>query len=182
MIEMNVITKLQDLWLRFSIHIRFFFKFNLISKREFLAALILSTAVVLTETLGLAMTYPVLTFIETGGDPELFKAISKLNKFVAEALEKVGLEKHGNKLPSQLSGGEKQRVAIVRALINKPNLVLADEPTGSLDKARGNEIINLLKDLCVNDQTSLVVVTHDIDIASQMQKRLSYKNCDFIEC
>lgn len=101
---------------------------------------------------------------------------------VKKLLEKVGLEKHGNKLPSQLSGGEKQRVAIVRALINKPNLVLADEPTGSLDKARGNEIINLLKDLCVNDQTSLVVVTHDTNVASQMQKRLSYNNCDFIEC
>ena len=101
---------------------------------------------------------------------------------VKKLLEKVGLEKHGNKLPSQLSGGEKQRVAIVRALINKPNLVLADEPTGSLDKTRGYEIINLLKNLCVNDQTSLVVVTHDTDVASQMQKRLSYNNCDFIEC
>ena len=91
MIEMNVITKLQDLWLRFSIHIRFFFKFNLISKREFLAALILSTAVVLTETLGLAMTYPVLTFIETGGNPDLFRTTSTINKVVAEALEMVGL-------------------------------------------------------------------------------------------
>ena len=87
-----MITKLQDLWLRFSIHIRFFFKFNLISKREFLAALILSTAVVLTETLGLAMTYPVLTFIETGGNPDLFRATSKINIVVADALETVGLE------------------------------------------------------------------------------------------
>ena len=96
-------------------------------------------------------------------------------------LSEVGLKKEVYKFPSQLSGGEKQRVAIVRSLINKPNLVLADEPTGSLDKSRGEEIIDLLKSLCVNNQTSLVVVTHDIEIASQMKRRLCYKNYDFIE-
>jgi len=96
-------------------------------------------------------------------------------------LSQVGLKKQAHKFPSQLSGGEKQRVAIVRSLINKPNLVLADEPTGSLDKARGEDIIDLLKSLCVNNQTSLVVVTHDVDIASQMKRRLCYKNYDFIE-
>ncbi|MAC50209.1 MAG: ABC transporter [Verrucomicrobiales bacterium] len=96
-------------------------------------------------------------------------------------LSEVGLKNEVNKFPSQLSGGEKQRVAIVRSLINKPNLVLADEPTGSLDKSRGEEIIDLLKSLCVNNQTSLVVVTHDIEIASQMKRRLCFKNFDFIE-
>lgn len=96
-------------------------------------------------------------------------------------LSQVGLKKQAQKFPSQLSGGEKQRVAIVRSLINKPNLVLADEPTGSLDKSRGEDIIDLLKSLCVNNQTSLVVVTHDVDIASQMKRRLCYKNYDFIE-
>ena len=96
-------------------------------------------------------------------------------------LSQVGLKKHAHKFPSQLSGGEKQRVAIVRSLINKPNLVLADEPTGSLDKSRGEDIIDLLKSLCVNNQTSLVVVTHDVEIASQMKRRLCYKNYDFIE-
>ena len=96
-------------------------------------------------------------------------------------LSQVGLKKQAHKFPSQLSGGEKQRVAIVRSLINKPNLVLADEPTGSLDKSRGEDIIDLLKRLCVNNQTSLVVVTHDVEIASQMKRRLCYKNYDFIE-
>ena len=96
-------------------------------------------------------------------------------------LSQVGLKKQAHKFPSQLSGGEKQRVAIVRSLINKPNLVLADEPTGSLDKSRGEDIIDLLKSLCVNNQTSLVVVTHDVEIASQMKRRLCYKNYDFIE-
>ena len=96
-------------------------------------------------------------------------------------LVQVGLKEQAHKFPSQLSGGEKQRVAIVRSLINKPNLVLADEPTGSLDKSRGEDIIDLLKSLCVDNQTSLVVVTHDIEIASQMKRRLCYKNYDFIE-
>ena len=96
-------------------------------------------------------------------------------------LSQVGLKKQAQKFPSQLSEGEKQRVAIVRSLINKPNLVLADEPTGSLDKSRGEDIIDLLKSLCVNNQTSLVVVTHDVEIASQMKRRLCYKNYDFIE-
>ena len=96
-------------------------------------------------------------------------------------LSEVGLKKQAHKFPSQLSGGEKQRVAIVRSLINNPNLVLADEPTGSLDKSRGEEIIDLLKSLCVNNQTSLVIVTHDIEIASQMKRRLCFKNFDFIE-
>jgi len=96
-------------------------------------------------------------------------------------LNQVGLKKQVHKFPSQLSGGEKQRVAIVRSLINKPNLILADEPTGSLDKSRGEDIIDLLKSLCVNNQTSLVVVTHDVEIASQMKRRLCYKNYDFIE-
>ena len=96
-------------------------------------------------------------------------------------LSQVGLKKQAHKFPSQLSGGEKQRVAIVRSLINKPNLVLADEPTGSLDKSRGEDIIDLLKSLCVNNQTSLVVVTHDVEIASQMKRRLYYKNSNFIE-
>ena len=96
-------------------------------------------------------------------------------------LSQVGLKKQAHKFPSQLSGGEKQRVAIVRSLINKPNLVLADEPTGSLDKSRGEDIIDLLKSLCVNNQTSLGVVTHDVEIASQMKRRLCYKNYDFIE-
>ena len=96
-------------------------------------------------------------------------------------LSQVGLKKQAHKFPSQLSGGEKQRVAIVRSLINKPSLILADEPTGSLDKSRGEDIIDLLKSLCVNNQTSLVVVTHDVEIASQMKRRLCYKNYDFIE-
>ena len=104
-----------------------------------------------------------------------------INDKAEELLIKVGLKAHINKLPSQLSGGEKQRVAIIRSLINDPNFVLADEPTGSLDKTRGDEIIELLQTLCVNENTSLVVVTHDADIASKMSRKFSFKKLDFIE-
>ena len=106
---------------------------------------------------------------------------SSINDKAEELLIKVGLKDQFNKLPSQLSGGEKQRVAIIRSLINEPNLILADEPTGSLDKSRGDEIIDLLQDLCINDKTSLVVVTHDHDIASRMQRKFTFQNLNFIE-
>jgi len=106
---------------------------------------------------------------------------ASINDKAEELLIKVGLKDQFNKLPSQLSGGEKQRVAIIRSLINEPNLILADEPTGSLDKSRGDEIIDLLQDLCINDKTSLVVVTHDHGIASRMQRKFTFQNLDFIE-
>jgi len=106
---------------------------------------------------------------------------ASINDKAEELLIKVGLKDQFNKLPSQLSGGEKQRVAIIRSLINEPNLILADEPTGSLDKSRGDEIIDLLHDLCINDKTSLVVVTHDQGIASRMQRKFTFQNLDFIE-
>ena len=102
---------------------------------------------------------------------------SSRHKDRAERLLKdLGLGSRLHHLPNQLSGGEQQRVAAARALMNEPDVVLADEPTGSLDKSRGEDIIDLLKSLCVNNQTSLVVVTHDVEIASQMKRRLCYKN------
>lgn len=128
---------------------------------------------------------PQISVIENVILPTLAVNLKQNNSIIFDEAEsllsQVGLKKQAHKFPSQLSGGEKQRVAIVRSLINKPNLVLADEPTGSLDKSRGEDIIDLLKSLCVNNQTSLVVVTHDVEIASQMKRRLCYKNYDFIE-
>lgn len=92
MIVLDTFSKFRLVWLKACDQIRFFIKFNLISKAEILLALTLSTSVVLTETLGLAMTYPVLTFIETGGDPALFISGAELNKTVAKVLDLVGLE------------------------------------------------------------------------------------------
>ncbi len=89
-------------------------------------------------------------------------------------LEKVGLQNRSDYFPAQLSGGELQRVAVVRALINNPKLVLADEPTGSLDNKSSMLLADLLRHL--DDKVSLVMVTHSIEIASLMDKKFSLEN------
>ncbi len=85
---------------------------------------------------------------------------------VAALLEEVGLTQRAGALPSELSGGEMQRLAIARALITEPALVLADEPTGSLDSRNGARILDLLRELTERHQTSLLMVTHDIEASS----------------
>jgi putative ABC transport system ATP-binding protein len=92
-----------------------------------------------------------------------------------ECLEAVGLGDRLNHRPSQLSGGQRQRVAIARALAVKPSIILADEPTGNLDSARGEEIMKLLKDL--NKQgITLIVITHDMSIAKQADRIIQIKD------
>jgi putative ABC transport system ATP-binding protein len=80
---------------------------------------------------------------------------------VQHALDRVGLADHAGKLPDQLSGGQQQRVAIARALVAKPSVLLADEPTGSLDSATARQVIGLLIDLAAEASASIVLVTHD---------------------
>ncbi|MFT4606963.1 MAG: putative ABC transport system ATP-binding protein [Gammaproteobacteria bacterium] len=87
-----------------------------------------------------------------------------------EMLDKVGLTQRQNHYPTQLSGGEQQRVAIARALVHKPKLVLADEPTGNLDTATGAKIINLLFELNADVGSTLVLVTHDDEVARRCQR------------
>lgn len=92
-----------------------------------------------------------------------------------ECLEAVGLGDRLKHKPSQLSGGQRQRVAIARALAVKPSIILADEPTGNLDSARGDEIMKLLKDL--NKQgITLIVITHDMSIAKQADRVIQIKD------
>ena len=96
----------------------------------------------------------------------------KRKKRARELLEMVGLADRMHHLPNQLSGGQRQRVAIARALANKPAIVLADEPTGDLDSESGAEVINLMKQLNEELDTTFIVVTHDPSIARETERVL----------
>jgi putative ABC transport system ATP-binding protein len=95
----------------------------------------------------------------------------------AEALlEEVGLAPRAGHLPAQLSGGEQQRVAIARALATEPRVILADEPTGNLDTATGADVIELLAGLAAQHGATVVVATHDAELASRAPKRLAMRD------
>jgi ABC-type lipoprotein export system ATPase subunit len=97
-------------------------------------------------------------------------AIAKVEARGRELLARVGLKDRTDHKPSELSGGEQQRVAIARSLINEPELLLADEPTGNLDSKTGGEIIELLKSLRVERQMTLIIATHDAKVAAYAQR------------
>lgn len=90
-----------------------------------------------------------------------------------EMLKRVGLEKESRKRPSQLSGGQQQRVAIARALVHQPELLLADEPTGNLDEETGKSIIDLLEKNHLAEGRTLILVTHDEELASRAKRKIS---------
>lgn len=121
---------------------------------------------------------PDFTAIENVAMPAM---ISRLNK--SEAREKastllklVNLSEREEHKPHQLSGGEQQRVAIARALINSPQLILADEPTGNLDVKTGDLVGKMLKNVCKNQNTTLIVVTHNPKLASAMDYQLNLQD------
>ncbi|MBN1798219.1 MAG: ABC transporter ATP-binding protein [Spirochaetales bacterium] len=91
-------------------------------------------------------------------------------------LKRVGLSTHIHHRPGELSGGERQRVALVRALINKPRLLLADEPTGSLDEVSSLELVKLLTTINKQEKTTMLVVTHSLELAKLMDRVVLLKN------
>ena len=95
----------------------------------------------------------------------------RIKKRVIKLLNIVGLRNKAHKMPNELSGGEKQKVAIARAIVNKPKILLADEPTGNLDEVSTNEIMNLLDSINQNG-TTVVVITHDMHLVERMNKRV----------
>ncbi|RPJ69513.1 MAG: ABC transporter ATP-binding protein [Acidobacteria bacterium] len=94
----------------------------------------------------------------------------------AALLEEVGLTGRGHHYPSQLSGGEQQRIAIARALANDPRILLADEPTGNLDTANGRHVMELLTDVNRRRGTTLVLATHDRELASRADERVALRD------
>jgi putative ABC transport system ATP-binding protein len=113
---------------------------------------------------------PYLNALENVMLAQYFHSVTE-EKQAEEALKRVGLGERLTHLPSQLSGGEQQRVAIARALINQPKLILADEPTGNLDEANEQIVIDLFRDLHKSGHT-ILMVTHDPDIARQADRRI----------
>ena len=99
--------------------------------------------------------------------PLLYRHVSssERRKAALAALERVGLSARTKHFPNQLSGGQCQRVAIARAIVGKPDIILSDEPTGNLDSTMGGEIMNILIDLNLNEKTTIVMVTHDENLA-----------------
>jgi putative ABC transport system ATP-binding protein len=122
---------------------------------------------------------PNLTAVENVMLPMEFAGVSKADRIARaqKILEEVGLiaDKQTRK-PGRLSGGEQQRVAIARALVNQPKLVLADEPTGNLDSQTGKMIFDLLHSLAKSENTTIVVVTHDLSIAGKTDQTFSLQD------
>ncbi len=119
---------------------------------------------------------PVLTVSENITLPANLANETIDQEYQKELIETLGLTDRVNHLPNQLSGGQQQRVAIGRALFNRPKLILADEPTGNLDKKSGDEIVNLLKIANEKYHQTIILVTHDMNIAEKASRIISVED------
>ena len=118
---------------------------------------------------------PTLTALENVMVPLELQGERNVDRYALELLEKVGLADRQHHYPSQLSGGEQQRISIARAFSNRPKILFADEPTGNLDEETGQHIESLIFDLNREAGTTLVIVTHDLSLAEKTQRIIRIK-------
>jgi putative ABC transport system ATP-binding protein len=119
---------------------------------------------------------PSLTAIENVMFPAELRSDLRAREKAAQLLARVGLAGRADSFPHQLSGGEKQRCAICRALVNEPRIIFADEPTGNLDSANGAAVLDLLRELHAERRTTLVLVTHSSEIAGSADRVVTLKD------
>jgi putative ABC transport system ATP-binding protein len=124
---------------------------------------------------------PSLTALENVSVPMEIVGARNARSRAESLLEEVGLTGRAHHYPSQLSGGEQQRVALARALANDPPIVLADEPTGNLDTTNGRHIMELLREIHAARGTTVVLVTHDVELASMADARLGLRDGRVVE-
>lgn len=118
---------------------------------------------------------PTLTAIENVMVPLELRGKRNIRSHAADLLDKVGLADRAHHYPSQLSGGEQQRVSLARAFSNSPKILFADEPTGNLDAETSEKVVKLIFDLNKEAGTTLVLVTHDLEMASKTQRIIRIK-------
>lgn len=123
---------------------------------------------------------PVLTAQENIEMPVLLDNEKIDKKYMNELLRILGLEERKNNYPSQLSGGQQQRVSIGRALANKPSIILADEPTGNIDSKNSKEVLELLKYCAKKYNQTLILITHDINIAKSADRVITIEDGEII--
>lgn len=122
-----------------------------------------------------------LTALENVMIPLELRGVKNVEPKAAELLDRVGLAERMNHYPSQLSGGEQQRVAMARAFINSPKILFADEPTGNLDEENADHLTNLLFTLNREEKTTLVLVTHNLELAKKTERILQMKGGRIVE-
>ncbi len=122
-----------------------------------------------------------LTALENVMIPLELRGEKNVEPKAAELLERVGLQERMHHYPSQLSGGEQQRVAMARAFINSPKILFADEPTGNLDEENADHVTNLLFTLNREEKTTLILVTHNLELAKKTERVLQMKGGRIVE-
>lgn len=121
-------------------------------------------------------SYNLISTLTVRENVELGHYLSKNSLDIDKTLEEVGLKEHKNKYPHQLSGGQQQRVAIARVLVKNPKVIFCDEPTGALDETSGRKILALLQDLNKKYKTTLIMVTHNPNIADMSHKIIYFNS------